>query len=109
MRLARKHYGTYASEIFRPGFHHADDMYIDEFTGSKYAKSQMTWLIEKGERLPESFPKKVSISVARSFKKGETREIGGVLVGCDAETAPQRYRDDCKDPLKISICLMLLQ
>jgi len=73
-------------------------MYIDEFTGGKYAKGQMTWLIGKGERLPESFPKKASISVSMSFKKGESREIGGVLVGCDAETAPQRYRDDCKGP-----------
>ena len=72
-------------------------MYIDEFTGGKYAKGQMTWLIDKGERLPESYPKKASISISRSFKKGETREIGGVLVGCDAEEAPQRYRDDCKE------------
>ncbi|KAH8659361.1 hypothetical protein BGZ60DRAFT_382721 [Tricladium varicosporioides] len=92
VRLARKHYGTYASEVYRPSFHHPDDMYIDELTGSKYAKGQMTWLIDKGERLPESFPKKASISVSRSFKKGEPREIGGVLVGCDEEEAPQRYR-----------------
>ena len=102
MRLARKNYGTYASEMYREGFHHADDMYIDEFTGYKYAKGQMTWLIEKGERLPETCPKKVSISVSRSFKMGESREIGAVLVGCLDDKAPQRYQDDCKISVQIS-------
>lgn len=93
VRLARKHYGTYASEPFRPSIHHIDDMYTDEFTGAKFAKAQMTWLVDKGERLPELVPKKVSIEVAKSFKKTDARECGAVLVGCDEDVAPRRYAD----------------
>jgi hypothetical protein len=93
VRLARKHYGTYASEPYIAGVHDPEDMYIDEFTGSRYAKAQMTWLIEKGERLPESTPKKVSIECACRFKTTGDRDFGAVLVGCDEDLAPKRYRD----------------
>ncbi len=96
MRLARKHYGTYASEPFNPFIHDAADAYVDEFTGSKYAKGQMTWLVDKGERLPESAPKRASIEVCRRLSKTEDRQFGAVLVGCDEDDAPRRYADKGK-------------
>jgi hypothetical protein len=40
--LARKFYGTPAAELFRPGVHDPDDMFVDELTGRKMAKGQMT-------------------------------------------------------------------
>ncbi|ORY18798.1 hypothetical protein BCR34DRAFT_472752 [Clohesyomyces aquaticus] len=94
VRLARKHYGTPISVPYRAGIHNAVDMYTDEFTGTKYAKGQMRWMVEKGERLPESNPKKASIECCCTFKKSDDREFGAVLVGCDEEVAPKRYADD---------------
>lgn len=108
VRLARKHYGTYASEPFIPNIHHPEDMYIDEFTGSRYAKAQMTWLVEKGERLPESTPKKASIECACRFKKNGDRDFGAVLVGCDEDVAPKRYRDQSKSLLFLEIVRLSL-
>lgn len=93
MRLARKHYGTYASEPYRPGIHNPADVYTDDFTGAKYAKGQMTWLIDKGERLPEAMPKKASIDCGCKFRKSDDREFGAVLVGCDEDDPPRRYQD----------------
>jgi hypothetical protein len=96
VRLARKYYGTYASEPFNRLIHDASDMYEDQFTGARYAKGQMTWLVEKGERLPEAIPKKVGIECCCKFKNKEDREFGAVLVGCDDDEAPRRYADNRK-------------
>jgi hypothetical protein len=81
---------------FIPLIHQIDDLYTDEFTGSKYARGQMTWLADKGERLPESIPKKASIEVCRKFKKSDDRKFAAVLVGCNEDNAPSRYADDSK-------------
>ncbi|KAF2685161.1 actin-like ATPase domain-containing protein [Lentithecium fluviatile CBS 122367] len=94
VRLARKHYGTPISQLFREGVHHPDDAYISELTGMKYAKSQMCWLVDKGERLPEDTPKKVSIECCCNFKLTDDREFGAVLVGCNEDDAPKRYVHD---------------
>jgi hypothetical protein len=98
VRLARRHYGTYASERFVPGIHKAEDMYKDQYSGVTYAKGQMTWLVDKGERLSESCPKKASIEVCRKFKNLEELELSAVLVGCDEDDAPQRYADKRMSP-----------
>lgn len=74
-------------------------MYVEEFTGQKYAKAQMTWLVGKSERLPEpgsGVPKKAEIEVCRRFSRNEERMFGAVLVGCDEEVAPRRYVDPGK-------------
>ena len=91
--LARKHYGTYTSIPFNPCIHDLADEYKDELTGMRMAKGQMIWLVEKGERLPERTPKKVSIECSCKFKKLEDCEFGAVLVGCDEDDAPRRYQD----------------
>jgi hypothetical protein len=96
VRLARKHYGTYASEPFIPSLHNDEDMYTDRFTGKKYAKQQMTWLVGKGERLPEKSPKSASIECIARFKRNEDRQFGAVLVGCDEDDAPRRYMHSSK-------------
>lgn len=96
VRLARKHYGTPVSVPYIAGVHNAADMYIDELTGSKYARGQMRWLVDKGERLPETSPKKVSILCSCSFKRTEDRTFGAVLVGCDEDEVPSRYAHDGK-------------
>jgi hypothetical protein len=71
-------------------------MYQDEFTGARYAKGQMTWLVDKGERLPEKTPKKASIECSTRFRKQEDKEFAAVLVGCDDDDAPRRYADNSK-------------
>ncbi|KUJ23235.1 uncharacterized protein LY89DRAFT_574266 [Mollisia scopiformis] len=91
VRLARKHYGTYASERFNPRKHLAQDMYTDQYEGTKYARGQMTWLVSKGERLPDLTPRTASISCGCQFRTGEDRSFAAVLVGCDEDDAPQRY------------------
>lgn len=102
VRLARKHYGTYASERFISGIHDPQDKYKDEYTGVDYAKGQMTWLVNKGERLPEFSPKKASIEVCQKFKKFEELQVGAVLVGCDEDVPPKRYADKSMFPLQLS-------
>jgi hypothetical protein len=102
VRLARKHYGTYASERFNSAVHDPRDKYKDEYTGFDYAKGQMTWLVDKGERLPELSPKKAWIEVGQKFKKFEELRIGAVLVGCDEDDAPRRYADKSTFPLQLS-------
>ncbi|KAH7141116.1 hypothetical protein EDB81DRAFT_692772 [Dactylonectria macrodidyma] len=95
VRLARKFYGTPTSTPYIAGIHHEDDAYIDEYTGRKYAKGQMNWLIEKGDRLPEgNNPKTLSIRVCSHFTAGEDRSISAVLVGCSEDSAPKRFADD---------------
>lgn len=94
VRLSRKHYGTYASETFIPGVHNDQDAYVDRFTGRKMAKGQMTWLVDKGERLPEALPKIAEIELAANFKVNDDRIFGAVLVGCDEDIAPRRYVDN---------------
>ena len=94
IRLSRKHYGTYASEAFIPGVHDPKDAYHDRFTGKRYAKGQMTWMVEKGERLSEDDPKIATIELAAEFKLSDDRLFGAVLVGCDDDDAPRRYADN---------------
>jgi hypothetical protein len=96
VRLARKHYGTYASEPFNPQVHDPADLYKDPFNGARYAKAQMTWLVDKGERLPEATPKVASIECCTKFKLSDDREFGAVLVGCDEDDPPRRYQSNSK-------------
>jgi hypothetical protein len=96
VRLSRKHYGTPVSVPFNPRLHDIKDRYIDEYDGQAYAKGQMRWLVDKGERLPEKLPKVASIECSVSFHSDEERAFGAVLVGCDDDTPPRRYADDSK-------------
>jgi hypothetical protein len=96
VRLARRYYGTPVSIVFEEGVHDQEDAYIDDFTKKKYAKGQMRWMIDKGERLPEDTPKRVSIECCCTFKRTEDREFGAVLVGCDSDQPPPRYAHNSK-------------
>jgi hypothetical protein len=94
VRLSRKHYGTPVSVPFNPRIHDTRDRYVDEYDGRTYAKGQMRWLVDKGERLPEQNPKIASIECSASFRVDEEKAFGAVLVGCDKDDAPRRYADD---------------
>jgi hypothetical protein len=65
-------------------------------TGEYYARGQMRWLVDKGERLPENPARKASIEMACKFEADDDRMFGAVLVGCDEDKAPQRYYDASK-------------
>ncbi|KAK6544698.1 hypothetical protein TWF694_001384 [Orbilia ellipsospora] len=93
VRLARKFYGTSAAEPFMLGIHDPEDMFVDEVTGGRYARGQMTWLCEKGDRLSEDKPRVMSIEVSRHFEPNEERQVGAVLVGCTDDVAPRRFAD----------------
>ncbi|KAK6499972.1 hypothetical protein TWF481_010329 [Arthrobotrys musiformis] len=93
VRLARKFYGTPVSTPFHPGIHTLDEIYPDRLTGIPMAAGQMSWLSEKGARLPEDKPRTISIDVSWNFQAGQNRHIDAVLVGCSEDTAPRRYAD----------------
>jgi hypothetical protein len=93
VRLARQHYGAAASEPWNPRIHHQEDFHVDELTGGKYASGQMTWLCDKGDRLPESSPRTISLDVCKHFEALDERECGAQLFGCDLDVAPSRVRD----------------
>ncbi|KAK4161725.1 hypothetical protein QBC43DRAFT_357267 [Cladorrhinum sp. PSN259] len=94
VRLSRKFYGTPTAEAWRPSVHHPDDMFIDDITGRKMARGQMTWLVDMGDRLPEDTPRVLSLEVSRMFEAEDEREVGATLVGCGEENAPRRFADD---------------
>jgi hypothetical protein len=79
---------------FNPRIHDPEDEFRDKFTGERYARGQMTWLVEKGERLPEIQPKIASIEMCCKFRKTDDRDFNAVLVGCDDDEAPSRYQDN---------------
>ncbi|CAM1509097.1 Fc.00g028360.m01.CDS01 [Cosmosporella sp. VM-42] len=94
VRLARKSYGTPVSVMWNPLRHDPADMHIDEYTGMKMAKGQMRWLCDKGDRLPESAPKTMSIEVSAHFNYSEERTIGALLAGCANDVPCTRFADD---------------
>ncbi len=96
VRLSRRHWGTYASHPWDSRRHNPEDIYIDEYSGEKYAKGQMTWFVAKGERFPERAPKKAAIELCREFHLDEDRTVGAILVGCDEDSAPSRYAHHCE-------------
>ncbi|KAK3378944.1 hypothetical protein B0T24DRAFT_663235 [Lasiosphaeria ovina] len=93
VRLARQHYGTPVANIFQPGVHDPEDMFINRFTGLEMARGQMSWLSEKGERLPDANPKKISIDLATQFEPGDDCLVPGELVGCYDDEPPARLAE----------------
>jgi hypothetical protein len=91
VRLARKFYGTPASEVYNARLHHPDDMYTDPLTGRAMAKGQMAWMCSKGDRLPEGQPRTIGIDVCKNFKVDDPRDCGALLVGCDDDEPPKRF------------------
>jgi hypothetical protein len=102
MRKCRRHYGTPASEPFNAFKHSEEDAYIDEHTGEKYAKGQMTWLINKGDPLLSASPRHAEVELCRTFGFTDSRVFKARLAESTEEIAPRRYEDDgkCLIPLR---------
>ncbi|KAF8249042.1 actin-like ATPase domain-containing protein [Wilcoxina mikolae CBS 423.85] len=94
VRMCRRHYGTPVSQSWDPYIHDEDDAYTDELTNAKMARGQMKWLLEKGDTLNASEPKRAAIECCRTFKPSDSRMFGAQLAACDENFAPRRYQDN---------------
>ncbi|KAI9890224.1 MAG: hypothetical protein M1814_004386 [Vezdaea aestivalis] len=99
LRLCRLHYGTPVSRKFVPGIHNPDDSYVDEHTGERMARGQMSWMVSKGHPLPTNAPKRVSIDCSTKFDENESRTFSARLVSANTEIAPPRYMDEASIPV----------
>ena len=99
VRLARKFYGTPLNVPFDPDVHSYQDAYTDRYTGERMARSQMEWLVNKGEQLPEDDPRVMTIEVTGHFDYDEDREFRATLCGCTADASPSRFAHDGKQAL----------
>ena len=94
VRLARKHWGTPASELYDSARHLLADRYVDGLTSDVRARGQMQWLIQKGDRLPENRPKRVTIDLFQHFGTTDQRVAIGVLAESADDEAPKRFDAD---------------
>lgn len=93
-RLARKHYGTPVSSRYNPKLHGPNEWHIDRYTNEKMVSGEMSWLGNKGERLPEDDKKTISIILHSHHDLEEIRVISSELVGCSADEAPRKRLDE---------------
>ena len=89
-RRARKFYGLSRHSTWDSSKHHPDDYFIDAVDGKPYARSQMQWLMAKGDELPTAMPKIIRMSVYGTFKFNEAPYCRGILWGYDGDKAPAR-------------------
>jgi len=66
---------------------------MDEHTGLKLAKGQMTWMIAKGDPLLTNVRKHAQAEFTATFDMGEQRVFNVVLYECGENVAPQRRMD----------------
>jgi hypothetical protein len=89
-RKSRRHYGTDVNEPFKYRKHTAPDAYIDEFTGTKYACNQMSYLVKKGQDMHASKETHAKRKMCSDFWPGEPRKMTWRLLACNTDEAPQR-------------------
>jgi hypothetical protein len=89
-RKSRRHYGTGISEPFKYRKHTASDAYIDDYTGTKYARNQMSYLVKKGQDMHASKETHAKTTIRSDFWPGEPRKTTWRLLACNADEAPQR-------------------
>lgn len=88
MRLSRAFFGPVLSLVFNPFEHDEVFAYTCAFTGRKMASNQMSWLLKKSERLPESDPKVIKLEVHHHFATTQGARMSAKLMSCSADVAP---------------------
>lgn len=89
-RRARRFYGTSSDPPWDPSKHHPDDHYCDDIDNRERARSQMKWMVRKGDELPVAEPKVITISLFRIIKWQEPAICSGRLFTFDGDEAPAR-------------------
>ncbi|KAF2642545.1 hypothetical protein P280DRAFT_548006 [Massarina eburnea CBS 473.64] len=93
-RKCRRNYGTMCNVVFRSGYHREADSYICQFSGIKRARSQMNWLIVKGQELSSSAEIHGTMSLCSDFWPGSRRIVHLGLFSADVDKAPTRLNEN---------------
>ncbi|KLU92190.1 hypothetical protein MAPG_11136 [Magnaporthiopsis poae ATCC 64411] len=88
VRLSRAFFGAPLNARFDPSKHSPLCSYICPFTGQKMASGQMSWLLNKSERLPESDPKVIKLAACVRFFTTQQARASARLVTCGEDVAP---------------------
>jgi hypothetical protein len=89
-RKSRRHYGTGCSQPFKYRKHRAADAYINDYTGTKYARDQVSWLVKKAQDMHTSKATHMKTTIRSDFWPDEKRKTTWKLLACNEDDAPQR-------------------
>ncbi|KAL8366624.1 hypothetical protein RB595_010473 [Gaeumannomyces hyphopodioides] len=92
VRLSRGFFGAVVNQKFDESKHSELSAYISPYSGLKMASSQMRWLLNKAERLPQSNPKVIKIAVTLPFFTREQARTCAKLMICTKDSAPSDSR-----------------
>jgi molecular chaperone DnaK (HSP70) len=92
-RKCRRHYGTACSYPFRPSKHQETDGYICSFTGTKWARYQVSWMLKKGQDLSTNTDTYAKMSMNDQFWSQDKPSASVDLLASDEDRAPQRSKD----------------
>ncbi|KAL4789394.1 actin-like ATPase domain-containing protein [Aspergillus venezuelensis] len=96
-KRSRRHYGFSWGIPFREGIDRESDSYLTAFTGEKYVKGVMKWMIAKGDKYAQGYADSVALTVESNMKR--TRKHFVNLYACDKSTRPERY--DAEDVYRV--------
>ncbi|EOA92058.1 uncharacterized protein SETTUDRAFT_86462 [Exserohilum turcica Et28A] len=66
-RKSRRHYGTSYSSRFNKRVHNKADMYVDEYDGQRWARNQMSWLIQRGQDMHASDATHAAVEIVSNW------------------------------------------
>ncbi|KAL5404077.1 hypothetical protein PMIN04_012661 [Paraphaeosphaeria minitans] len=89
-RKCRRHYGTLCHQTFIAGYHSEHEAYICQFTGSKMAKGQVSWLLKKGQSLSSTETPHAKLQMSCYFWRHEIRKMDVDLQATDVDRAPNK-------------------
>ncbi|EJT68732.1 hypothetical protein GGTG_13697 [Gaeumannomyces tritici R3-111a-1] len=92
VRLSRGFFGVGLGERFDASKHSELSAYICPYTSAKMASGQMSWLLKKSERLPQSNPKVIKIAACTKFFTAGDARTSAKLVTCSEDVAPTDSR-----------------
>lgn len=105
-RKCRRNYGTAVSTFFDKSKHLQEDMYIDEYNGTKRANHQMHWIICKGHNLQASKPNHGTHTLATRCRTKGDKTMHLTLMAADVDVAPSRSEDEVNYALyRSSTCI----
>jgi hypothetical protein len=92
-RTLQHHYGVSTSQPFSAVIHSNEDLYTDPMDGKRKAKGQITWLLRRGDPIPENQIRQASLNICRRFREDDPRIFNIEVVMLGADDAPQRMAE----------------
>lgn len=65
-------------------------MYVDEYDGQRWARNQMSWLIQRGQDMHASDATHAAVEIVSNWWVDEARTDKWKLLACDVDNAPSR-------------------